>query len=237
MNRVGCCGYSVSHAKYYKAFSVIELQKTFYQPPKPSTVERWRDEAPEGFEFTLKAWQLITHESSSPTYRRLKEELSDSEKSQAGAFRWSPVTRRAWDRTLDLARRLAADKIVFQCPASFRPSERNKDRLRRFFGGIEREGIRCIWEPRGGWSKSQVASLCRELALTHCVDPFRASPATSGLRYFRLHGIKGYRHQYSGEELRELAKHCRERTSVYFLFNNQSMFEDAGRFQRLMGRR
>ncbi len=50
---------------------MLELQKTFYRPPRLPTAERWRRETPAEAEFTLKAWQLITHEPSSPTYRRV----------------------------------------------------------------------------------------------------------------------------------------------------------------------
>jgi len=51
---------------------VVEVQQTFYQIPRIATGKRWREEAPPDFEFTMKAWQLITHEPSSPTYRRLR---------------------------------------------------------------------------------------------------------------------------------------------------------------------
>ncbi|MHC1610664.1 MAG: DUF72 domain-containing protein [Candidatus Methanospirareceae archaeon] len=34
--------------------------------------ERWRLRAPKEFEFTVKAWQLITHEPTSPTYRKAR---------------------------------------------------------------------------------------------------------------------------------------------------------------------
>ena len=38
----------------------------FYKPPQVKTLEGWRAEMPEGFEFTLKAWQFITHEAQQP---------------------------------------------------------------------------------------------------------------------------------------------------------------------------
>ena len=40
--------------------------------------------APPDFEFTLKAWQLITHQVSNLTYRRLKTGLSEKEREQFG---------------------------------------------------------------------------------------------------------------------------------------------------------
>ncbi|HIC91498.1 MAG TPA: DUF72 domain-containing protein, partial [Syntrophaceae bacterium] len=72
MIKVGCCGFPKAKGIYYQQFKVVEIQQTFYQIPRVSTVQKWREEAPPDFEFTLKAWQLITHPSQSPTYRRLK---------------------------------------------------------------------------------------------------------------------------------------------------------------------
>ncbi len=228
--KVGCCGFPASRGSYYALFPVVEIQQTFYEPPRPGTARRWREEAPAGFEFTLKAWQLVTHEATSPTYRRLKTPLSDRERGEVGAFRWTDVVRRAWDRTHEIARLLGADKIVFQCPASFEPTSVNHDRLRRFFRSIEREGLVCLWEPRGAWRASEVRALCEELDLVHCVDPFEAEPVTAGLRYFRLHGIGGYRYRYTDADLDRLAGLAGGDEAAYVMFNNASMLEDARRF-------
>lgn len=59
--RIGWCGFPVAQKRYYGALPCVEVQQTFYQPPQSSTLRRWRNEAPEGFLFTVKAWQFITH--------------------------------------------------------------------------------------------------------------------------------------------------------------------------------
>jgi uncharacterized protein YecE (DUF72 family) len=54
--------------------------------------------------------------------------------------------------------------------------------------------------------------------------------------YFRLHGLKGYRYRYTDEDLLELkAKWCTGGT-IYFMFNNISVMEDARRFEELLRR-
>src|SRR5215211_4148447 len=121
--KVGCCGFRMAMAEYVAHFQVVEVQQTFYQPPQVQTLERWRAEAPKDFEFTLKAWMLITHEARSPTYRRLKRELTEEEREQCGSFRPTPMVREAWDVTLACARALKARRVLFQCPASFRPTK------------------------------------------------------------------------------------------------------------------
>ena len=135
--KVGCCGFRSAMAQYAQQFRVVEVQQTFYQPPQISTLERWRAQAPPDFEFTLKAWQLITHEARSPTYKRLKRALSAAERQQCGSFRSTPIVVEAWNVTLACARALGAKRILFQCPASFTPTHEHLENLHRFLGAIK----------------------------------------------------------------------------------------------------
>lgn len=216
-------------------FSVVEVQQTFYQPPQVKTLENWRAEKPDDFEFTMKAWMLITHEARSPVYRRLKRELSEKEREGCGSFRPTPIVREAWDVTLRCAEALAARRILFQCPASFKPTKENLKNMRWFFAKIKRPPeLQLLWEPRGDWPDATVRELCRELELTHVVDPFAARTVTPDRCYFRLHGRTGFRYVYEDDELEELyAMLPRDETS-YVLFNNVRMREDAARFQKLI---
>jgi uncharacterized protein YecE (DUF72 family) len=233
--KIGCCGFAMARPKYFETFPLVEVQKTFYEPPMTRTARRWREKAPEGFEFTVKAWQLITHEASSPTYRRMRTELSDVQTQQAGSFRPTPTVLWAWQKTLEIVRLLESDKVLFQCPAGFKPTPESRDHMRRFFAGIDREGVTCLWEPRGQWRGREIAELCDECRLVHCVDPFQAEPVTAGLGYYRLHGVGGYRHRFTDEELRRLADRVGEAGESYVLFNNMSMAADARRFRELVG--
>jgi len=46
---IGCCGFPVARPKYFGEFSVVEIQQTFYNLPRMTTAEKWREEAPKGF--------------------------------------------------------------------------------------------------------------------------------------------------------------------------------------------
>jgi uncharacterized protein YecE (DUF72 family) len=234
--RVGCCGFALAHASYFSTFRLIEVQQTFYQPPRPATLERWRAAAPEDFEFTLKAWQLITHEPASPTYRRLTTPIPDSRQGRYGGFRGTDEVFAAWRTTLEAARALDAAAIVFQCPASFTPTTAHVRNLRAFFRAIagESAAFRLCWEPRGDWDRKSVLDLCAELGLVLAVDPFANEPPPVGWRYFRLHGIGGYRYTYSDDDLHRLRGWCVDET--YCLFNNMTMASDARRFDKLLAR-
>lgn len=229
--KVGCCGFRSSRESYFRVLDAVEVQHTFYQPPQVSTLRRWREEASKGFEFTLKAWQLVTHQSSSPTYKRLKRQLTEEEKEGAGFFRPSRIVEEAWELTRECAGALGARAVVFQCPASFRPVRENVENMRRFFSGVERGGLTFCWEPRGGWPRELVAELCEELELWHVVDPFAERTVTPGRCYFRLHGRKGWRYKYEDGELEELHSMLPKDAASYVFFNNVEMLDDAARFK------
>ncbi len=238
--RVGTCGFAESHARTFQDFDLVEIQQTFYQPPRPRTARGWREQAPRDFLFTLKAWQLITHEPKSPTYRRLREPLSPRQLQQAGGFRWNAVTHMAWERTLEIALALQAQVVLFQLPRSFQPNAANLERLRRFFTEAPREGLRFAFEPRGdAWTDELLRPLLRDLRLIHAVDPFLRRPVGRGLRYFRLHGRPAYHYhyQYRDAELAELRNRLSRAWPNLVLFNNDRMVEDARRFRVLVGSR
>ena len=253
--KVGTSGFGIARSKYTGVFECVEVQHTFYQPPRISTLERWREEAPPDFEFVIKAWQLITHDAKSPTYRRLKKELSEGEREEAGYFRATPIVMEAWEVTLACALALRARTILFQCPASFKQTKENISNLRKFFKTVARSSKRTAdahplnfaWEPRGDWDSKVVKAICDELGLWHAVDPFVAATVTPDKLYFRLHGRGGWRYEYDDEEMRELAAKIPARKSdapvlpesaedqpSYVFFNNVRMTQDALRFREIL---
>ena len=224
---------------YVREYRLVEVQQTFYEPPRDGTMRRWRALAPSDFEFTIKAWQLVTHDASSPTYRRLRSPLSDVDRGAAGGFRTSPIVLRAWERTLECAAILRATAILLQCPASFRTTEGNIELLRTFFATVDRpSGVRILWEPRGPWPAEVVAALCRDLDLVHVVDPFVSTTVTPEQTYLRLHGITGARHVYTDAELDQLADMLPVASDqpAYVLFNNLPRVDDARRFRAILAR-
>jgi uncharacterized protein YecE (DUF72 family) len=234
--KLGMCGFTIGAAAYYRKFPVVEVQQTFYDPPQIATLERWRAQAPEQFEFTMKAWQVITHLGTSRTYRRLKSPFDDKARAEAGGFRWNETVERAWATTLECASTLRATGILFQCPPSFRPTDENIESMRKFFAAIDRpEGVRLLWEPRGAWPDDIVLSLCRDFGLLHAVDPFIRPSLTPELLYWRLHGNKSHYANYTDQELQQIHDWlpADDATEAYVLFNNVPRTKDIKRFREL----
>ena len=247
--RVGCCGWCVRGGKkaYFSRFEVVEVQETFYKLPKPETAARWVEQAPEGFEFCMKAWQAITHPPTSPTWRRAGVKIPRSKYDRYGFLKPTKENFEAWEKTLEVCKAMNAKVCVVQTPASFNYSPEHRRNVEKFFSEIERDDVLIGWEPRGDWRErlDEVKKLCDELDLIHIVDPFRCkSVSKHPIKYFRLHGIGGkevnYRYRYSDDDLKKLAlslkKLSREGVKeIYVLFNNISMAEDARRLVEILG--
>lgn len=234
--KVGLCGWTVAMASYPHHFPVVEVQHTFYDPPPDATLSSWRAAMPGDFEFTIKAWQLITHATTSSTYRRLKRRvLTESERKEVGGFKPTAIVDEGFKRSVECARVLGATAILFQCPASFRPTLENIANMKAFFARIQRpKDIRLMWEPRGEWPEAKLKKLCSEFELVHVVDPFVNRAVNSNPTYYRLHGITGSGHVYKDRELLKLLEMVPSRGDSYVMFNNIPRVVDAKKFQGML---
>jgi uncharacterized protein YecE (DUF72 family) len=232
MIHVGICGFSVSHKEIFEKFRLLEVQRTFYNPPMEKTVKKWRKSAPEGFEFTVKAWQVITHPLSSPTYRKMSKKAGNPD--HYGHFQPTREVCNAFDTTASLARLLKSRIIVFQTPASFRQTSEALNNIKEFFSTLPGD-FTYVWESRGDWNPETIQSICEDLGIIDGVDPFKRKSTTEQL-YFRLHGSppgkKMYAYTYTNEDLENLKSYCKD--EPYVLFNNISMVDDAHRFHCLI---
>jgi uncharacterized protein YecE (DUF72 family) len=256
--KVGTCGfryynppgnwkerYKSKLQAYSDAFKVVELNKTFYGLPMVKTTQRWREEVLGEFEFTLKAWQAITHPTTSMTWRKRTEQLTERQKENFGNLRPNQEVMEAWEENKERAEALGATICVLQCPASFTCSAENEDNMRRFFEKIDRKGLEPAWEPRGDWNEhpEKIASLCSDLGLIHIVDLMRREPLSEHpTAYVRLHGLNrkeyDYRYDYSDSELEQLAEKltrlAKRHKTVYCMFNNDNMFANAQSLMKLL---
>lgn len=260
--RVGTCGYGYYDppagwqddygskiAAFADAFDLLELNRTFYDLPMERTAERWRREVDlvnDDFEFSVKAWQALTHPTSSPTWRGV-DDLTDDQREGFGYLRPNEAVRSAWDDTRAVAEALDADVVVLQTPPSFDATEPHESNLRELLSSVPRGDLALAWEPRGDWADDpdRVAAICEDLDLIHVVDVMRAAngPVSDHpFAYLRLHGLAedpyDYDYEYTDEELSSLAEEvsgmAEGRDRVYCLFNNFAMYENARELRSLL---
>ncbi|WFO75777.1 DUF72 domain-containing protein [Desulfurococcaceae archaeon MEX13E-LK6-19] len=243
---VGCCGFPVSRKKYYQHFKIVELQNTFYNLPSSEWARKFKEELPEEFIVSIKAWQVITHPSSSPTWKKMKDKPSGEIKN----YGWLKPTKEnidAWNKIVDLAKIIGAKFIVLQTPGSMPYNEESVRWVYQFFKEIISLTPREIvigWEPRGQWLTANaihdLEKILNEYNVVHIVDLFKHEPVTRNLLYTRLHGIgKGevnYRYKYTDDDLNRLANIIMKLglSRNYVLFNNVYMFNDALRFKEML---
>ena len=234
---VGTCGFCEAHAKYYRDFDAIEVQQTFYRVLQKRTLERWRKEAPEGFVFSIKAFQGVTHPPNSPTWRRSNVKPGR----EVGLLRPTSEVLHFWRITLKEAEIVGARFILIQLPRSFKESEESFANAEKFFSMIDRGEFEIAVELRG-WSEKGIKRFVREFDVIDVTDPLVRVPLHEvEVNYYRLHGRYEngrivYSHTYSDEELEKI----RERvlgwniSESFVFFNNSAMCSDAKRFKSLI---
>lgn len=236
---IGCCGFPAARKAYFERFPLVEVNSTFTQLPQHKTTERWAQEAPPGFIWSVKAWQAITHPHTSPAFQRLRPRWDSRKSIQLGHFRDNNEVREAWERFTDAIEPIKPRFILFQTPSSFHPSADHLRDMYRFFKRVRRSGAVFVWEPRGaGWADRLITKVCRDLSLQHAVDPFVRKSLAGNVHYYRMHGrVRGRSiergHGYGDDELKGLVALCEGKPAFVF-FSNHSMWKDAWRCKDLL---
>jgi uncharacterized protein YecE (DUF72 family) len=123
---------------YARAFETVEVDSTFYAIPSVSTVDGWTRRTPQGFTFSLKLPQEITHERS----------LRDGSAALLEEF---------CERIRRLGEKLAV--VLIQLPPQFEFTQGNVDTLREFLVQLPRD-IRFSVEFRSNeWMREGVAEM------------------------------------------------------------------------------
>jgi uncharacterized protein YecE (DUF72 family) len=152
-------------AYYAERFHTVEINYTFYRMPTVKLTGGWRDQAPGGFAYTLKAPRRLTHE------KKLKDCAAD-----VGYF--VEAARVLGDRL---------GTLLFQLPPTFRA---DTERLREFLALLPRD-LRCAFEFRhDSWLSEETYAALESHAAALCVADFgdKTTPLrpTARFGYFRL---------------------------------------------------
>lgn len=225
---IGCAGFAAGRPRrrYFEQLDAVELEQTFVHPPRAATLRRWRKEAPPKFQFVVKAWQLVTHLSTSPSYRQLPPDVARSA-ADAGHLRDNELVQRALERSLAAAELLDAAALLFEMPADFTPSPANRRAVTRFFERCPR-GLELVWSPSGLWVHDEVLHICDDLDLTPAWDPFEQElTAEDELPrvYLRPRGL-GASHSYAEDQLLRLLEQLGAHGG-YCVFAGHWLFDQA----------
>jgi uncharacterized protein YecE (DUF72 family) len=168
-------------AYYADVFDTVEINNSFYRLPTPETFAAWRNQAPPGFCYAVKANRYLTQ----------AKKLKECEE---------PLVRMM--RSVD-ALRPALGPLLFQLPPRF---EVNLARLEAFVEILPRD-LACVFESREpSWYCDAAFALLDRYQASLCVHdmPGSASPrlALGRAAYLRFHGTTGkYVGRYPDEVL------------------------------------
>lgn len=250
--RVGCAGLPprMPRERYFRDLSFLESDVMHRAPPRRAAVRAWRDAAPDEAGFSLLAWQALTHAAGKKGYAFKGRDLGPAELAETGGLRDTPTIRSGVDAMREAAELLRAEAVVFRTPASFTPSAKNRDAMKRFFGDIAPAGAFGgawrVWEPEGLWGAEEAVRFSAELGVVLACDPLARDPLEEQLpvlatelprdaAYFRIRGLGSADQQLDGGELEALAEFIEDFERVWVAFGNVGKFSDARRFARALG--
>lgn len=218
--RIGCSGWNYRHWRgafypddlpvkrwfehYAATFDTVEINASFYRLPKAETFAKWRDQAPTGFCYAVKANRYLTQ----------AKKLKDCEE---------PL-----ERMLGAMRHLGdrLGPILYQLPPRFRI---NLERLESFLDLLPRN-LTHVFEFRDkSWLVPEMIALLDSHKVSFCVHdmPGSATPrwASGKVAYVRFHGATGkYVGRYKERALSDWAdwmkEQAKEKRSVWAYFNN-----------------
>lgn len=203
---------------YASVFDTVELNASFYRLPSPEQFAKWAAQVPDGFLFSVKASRQITH------LHRLKD---------CGGL---------LDHFFAAADNLG-DKlgpVLYQLP----PNLHFDPALLADFLALLPGGRTHVMEFRApSWFCEETFAILREHGVSLCISDLPACKAptivTAPPAYFRFHGGKRYRDNYSADALEttagQLHKWSKEGTASFTYFNNTAAGHAARNAQTLSG--
>ena len=190
---------------YARHFNTVEINNSFYRLPTATTFDNWRESAPRGFQYAVKASRFITH------MKKLKEPKSSSEKFFLVAER--------------LEEKLGP--ILFQLPPRWKL---NIERFAEFLEMLPREHRYAFEFREESWLVPEVCKLLRKHKAAFCIHDFAdmkvPNEITTDFSYIRFHGPTSVKYwgSYSDAALRKWAERIDswrgELSAVYVYFNN-----------------
>ncbi len=218
--RIGCSGWNYKHwrerfypkglpvsrwfAFYAETFDTVEINNSFYMLPKGETFDKWREQAPPGFRYAVKANRFLTQA------KKLKE------------------CEEPLERMMPLFRRLGETlgPILYQLPPRLKL---NLERLESFLKIVPKDVTNVFEFREKSWYVPETLELLERYGASFCAHDMPGSAsdrcAVGPIAYVRFHGGEGkYWGRYSDEGLLSwtdwMVGQARAGREVWAYFNN-----------------
>jgi uncharacterized protein YecE (DUF72 family) len=195
---------------YASRFPSVEINYTFRRFPTPKALAAWREQTPEGFRFTLKANQRITH------FKKLRDVDDD--------------VRDFLDAAKALGDRLGT--VLYQCPPTLRY---DPGLIEAFVGYLPPEPRAAMEFRHPSWTRAR--DLLLEHAIAWCVaETDEKDPGADDLSWAPFGYLRLRKTEYTDDEMVAWAARMRSAldagSDIYCYFKH----EDDGASTRMAGR-
>ncbi|MBI5512746.1 MAG: DUF72 domain-containing protein [Deltaproteobacteria bacterium] len=211
---VGCAGLPCARERYVSALNLVELD---LRPPAPPTksLQRWRQDAPEGFVHAVVAPPALYGDRDFP----LRDEAT---------------TATELDRLSTAAGQLGAAVVVLRTPMAIAPGSAALERFKALLARATARFRRVVWDPAGLWEPEGAVRVAHPLGALVVTDPLHDEPTGEKVAYARLRGL-GIDRRYHTGMLEDLASRLEGLDEVFVVFASEGAWREARALSRLVG--
>ncbi|MDI7267338.1 MAG: DUF72 domain-containing protein [Myxococcota bacterium] len=237
---VGCTGYRVDRIRYQDALNFVELGGAGGPAPKPSTLAKWRADAPDGFTFGLLAPDELCAGPRGKAARSRGgpgggEARSAEQPPGAVEGGMRPTAGNVGILDAALAAAAAVGGVVrMRTGPDLGPGPEALDRFAALLAAVDRRGVPIAWEPRGVLRAGEVVEWSERLGLVPVLDPFHDTAPPGPVAFVRIDPLMTMSDGLDGRRLRLLAARIAGYREAFVLFDTPRAFGDACALRRLL---
>lgn len=190
--------------RYARVFDFLEVRSEPALPSKKA-LYRLKNEAPEGFTFSLVLDKALSDLSAEPTPERVA-------------------------KIREAAEVLGARFILVRTPSSVAPSARTRAKLTRLVEALRGAATSIAWEPRGIWSEEEMLATSQQLDLVVVRDLAEQDPLPSDVVYTRLLAL-GRNSRVGSGALERVSERIEEAKEAFVVIEGQGAVNAAKRLR------
>jgi uncharacterized protein YecE (DUF72 family) len=206
---------------YARSFDTVEINNSFYQLPSADTFDSWRDQAPPGFIYAVKASRFLTH------LKKLKDPEDPLQRFFDRASRLDPVL----------------GPVLYQLPPRWQV---NLPRFEYFLSALPQGYVHVVEFRDASWLIEDIFRLMERYQVAHCIHDMQPLQIpiriTASSVYLRFHGDSVIGGNYQLPTLQAWAERINDWNSqkldIFVYFNNDIggyALENAKTLQKILG--
>ena len=176
--------------RYAERFDMVEVRPIDTPLPDPAKLERWREQLPPAFAFSVVLPRVVGELTSGPAFDQ------------------------ALAQSFEVARALQARCVILATPASVRPTKPNRERIVELGRKLPEHGHLCGWQPAGMWELEDVVGIAQRAGLLPVLDAARDPLPPGPVVYTRVQAL-GLASQLGAASIERIAAQLQSRREAF----------------------